>query len=824
MMPQRHATRKYLLFPQWKQLVIILLFPLIMALQLNLPPLERHPGWDAFWEDARIVSKLAFFQQSFKDGELPVLNSYVNLGWNMAGDPKDPASWASPTNLLLTCLSPQQVALAQWILLLALGGVGTFLFLGLFTSNSLIKLFGAMTFMSLPLSIESEFMYFEGFLVFNTIPLLLFLIRQWQYNIRSTYYAALLMIGLIFSWAYGNVYWLVIILTIVPAWAFFVNFFERQKSFFHALRMAAMLTLVALAMGLFYLVPLFVNLWEAKKIWLSITEANIGVPTNPLTARGFLEYFVKYNYGALFRPNQSQGMLLYLPYAFFMTLGVGLFLKRLIFPEKGHYYWAVVFFIGLSGILFCHSILYYCLPGISAQESGASFFRHQLNSIPYLLCLATFIVFSQILDYASSWKWPLLGVILLPSVINDIMLFWAYIPYPHEVFDIINYVSHSPIAPFGSSNRFSIHILSNMWILLPIINAGLLCLAFCLGVERSSKRFFGKFQTITVIFGVALASLFNVSLHNDLRIYQQQSWQQMTKDSYRIETYFQRKSCIDALISRKDFNFRTLYTGDYSIDSGRSYMTMAETELNTVFKEKALFSRRQFDHPYTGLIRGAFGGKIWKGNFWPPNAQSVDESPALLRLLGIRWVISADRPLNGAHFLLKGSCETPLNTNDPNGGGSGKVLVYEIKEPSSIARLYREKENLPRNKIFQNIFNAKTSSFLAEQESTQPLNLKILKETSNSFVVSVDPDMEGRLVVSNVYRRFWNAKTSEGLQLIVAHAFGGLLSVDMPLGTQSVEFYYRPYDVYLGISLTIIAICVFFSVSILIRRSSEAII
>lgn len=60
------------------------------------------------------------------------------------------------------------------------------------------------------------------------------------------------------------------------------------------------------------------------------------------------------------------------------------------------------------------------------------------------------------------------------------------------------------------------------------------------------------------------------------------------------------------------------------------------------------------------------------------------------------------------------------------------------------------------------------------------------------------------LVLSYLYRQNWKAYLGPD-QLKIYRAYGGLMAVRIPPGSYTVKFQYTPVDVYLGLSLTVLA-------------------
>ena len=82
-------------------------YVILFNIQLNLPPLERYPGWDCFWGDTIMAGKLISLKYALLNCEIPAISPYVLFDWNMAGDMTLPVSFLSPPNLLILLFPPR---------------------------------------------------------------------------------------------------------------------------------------------------------------------------------------------------------------------------------------------------------------------------------------------------------------------------------------------------------------------------------------------------------------------------------------------------------------------------------------------------------------------------------------------------------------------------------------------------------------------------------------------------------------------------------------------------------------------------------------------
>lgn len=802
---------------------IIFGYVLIFLIQINLPPLERYPGWDSFWEDTRIAGNLTSMKQALGNYELPAINPYLEFGWNFAGDPKDPPSYLSPVNLLIMVLPVAVVMIIRLGFFLILGGIGTFLFLNLITKDRVISFIGGLTYISLPIVIFTEFFYFEPFHVFYLVPLFLYLLHKLFESF--TFKKVIIFIILsIFTISSGNIYTLVIFPTVIILYSFLIALFYYGYKFQDCLKKSLLYVFLFILSGSFYIVPLINNLKNISFHLDIIRKANIDVPKVVLNLKSFINFFISYNWGALFKPNQSHGLLLYIPIFFIIAIVTCIIFKRITYRDNPKAIIIPLSLVLMGIIMFLYSLLYYSLPGVADKTSGAAYFRHHINLIPFVSLLAGFICLSQINRLKRSKRFFFLFIIII-SLSIDILLFSIKGGKPYDqlaALEKTTNITHHITAPFQSSNLISVHFMNDMWQVLPWGNFLLVILILLCSYKRLLNKlsFNNFFITFIIVFSILL-SLFYISLHNDLRIYQQKSWQWLTRSSYRIESYSNRKKCIDGVIDRYDLNYRTLYVGhgdDLTSPSGRNWKILAETELNVTNREKALFSRRQIVHPYTCLLYSTFFGKFSRGNFWPPKSIDVIKHLDFLSLMGIKWVISSDGPITHPNLIFKGRCFAEKGLL--KGLEGGFVYIYELSNPIGIAFFESQYKIVNILSSVRTIFVKGEHPwkhdvvYLEEDPSIDinrfknmvfPENLvssaKIVNQSFNTIDINVSSPTVKFLVLDYIYRPFWKAKLGT-TNLKIYRAYGGLMAVVIPPGKNTIRFSYVPYDLYLGLILT----------------------
>jgi|GEM_PF-4984424 len=812
-------------------IVLIILYVALFLYQINLPPLQRYPGWDAFWEDSRIAGKLLTLKQALTRGEWPTISPYNEFGSNIAGDIKDPVSLFSPFNYLILVFPVETVMLIRLAGFLILGAVGAYFYLKKITKDRFISFFGGLTYISLPIVIMPEFQFFEEFYVFYLIPILLILIHRTMERVTAKNIAILLAITVL-AISSGGLYSLVVVLPTIFFYSLLIGSGYLRQRFWLAFKKAIAITILGILAGFFYIIPLFANLREISTTLESLRAAGVYQPGAGFKLTNFLNFFQTNNLGSLFTPNQSHGLLLYVPCFIYITLAISLVLGKFTFKTNPREAFVPASLVFLGLLMFAGSVFYYSIPGLSGASSGESFFRHHINLLPFTSILAGFICLAAI-KRQKEMRMRLFVLIAMISAVVDLWLFSLPHPQPANSRDLISYISHAVTAPFSSSNRISIHMISDMWQLLPWVNQMfiLLTIASVFIFEMKGRR--NKLLKPMVISIAILVPLFNISLHNDLRLYQHRSWQWLTQSSYRLRTYESRKACLDQIIQRGDANYRTLYVGMDSLTdgTGRNWKTIAELELGVRDGEKALFSRKQMAHPFTGLLRGTFDQRYWRDSFWPPLSGAVTSNIENLRLMGVRYIVSGDEKIEDPRLSSRGVCQTkkgPLELADGlEGREGGPVYIYELKNPTGIAFLAERFEIHSQIKSFQTLFKKSDFPWMRgtvylekDPEILTPFqnrssgkraedgfisHAEIVKEAFNSFQVSVRAPADKFLVLSYLYRRHWRARLDHQMNLPVYRAYGGFMAVQVPSGQHSITFRYIPLDVYMGIALTALA-------------------
>lgn len=705
--PERLHRRET--FGRIEEIVIFLLitvYVVFFTLQINQPPFERYGNWDMFWVDTILAGKLLTLKYALLNLELPSITPYFGLGWNLVGDPL-PISFLSLPNLLILLLSPKAVIAIRTMFFLAFGGIGAYLFLRFITKDRWLSFLGGLTYVSLPIVISLN--YRNSNLSFYPIPFFLLLIHKILE--RGSLKKDLLFVALsIFAISSGNLHTLVILPSVVAWYTFLVAYGYYHMGFLRAFKKVTYLVFLCVLSGSFYILPLYDNLRTNSSIQGAFQAAGLTEISAALNVQSFLDFFYKYGIQTLYKPNEGSGLLLYIPVFFYFAIALSIALWRNIFKDTPRQAVIVATLVGLGPLMFCIGLLpNVLLSGMLVLPQGVQ--RGHINLLPFVGVLAGFVCLATI-NQLKDLRKNIYALILIGSFVVDFLLF--SIPYPGSAdmswFDI----RHTAIEAAQSSNRVSVRFLKDMWLFLPWLNSLLVMLLFLYSyVKEISGTWLKRILNTGFIVCALVFPLLNISVHNELRATQQTNWQQVTRSPYRWNSYLKRKACIDQIIDRHNPNYRTLPTSADVFRNGRgqNWKLLAETEMNVQDREKVLFSYRETMDSYTGLLYSTFlDGGFRPSRWFPPLSSSVPGNIEVMRLVGVRWVVSADETITSPNLIYRGQCISegpPYRDIDLTGGGAGTVYIYEVLNPMPIAFLVDDYQVVNLVKSIKGFFQKK---------------------------------------------------------------------------------------------------------------------
>jgi len=533
----------------------------------------------------------------------------------------------------------------------------------------------------------------------------------------------------------------------------------------------------------------------------------------------FVSFFYKYGFESLYKPIEGSALLLYIPAFFYVAIITAFILNKVVFKENSKQIVIISALIVLGLLMFLESAIFYSsifskmFPSIVARAQGV--LRSHINLIPFVNLLAGFVCFASINNLKNiKTKIWLYAVIIVVSLFIDLKLFVPMTNYK---------LSH-----FNNSNLVHVNFSRDIWHLLPWFNILPLLLLFSYSFISVLNKNIRHLIYPTFIILAMFIPLINISAYNELCL-QQGGRFMLIRNPYRWDSYLKRKGDIDKIINRYDVNYRTLYAGKGRLfpNSGRDWKLIAETETHTQEKEKVLFSYREFDHPYTGMMRGTFGKqKGWYGtNIWPPLSKDIADNIDNIKLMGVKWIISADEEIKSPSLIYRGECKSELGPLgklglEPDEGGT--IYIYELANPKGIVFMVDNYEKVSQIDSLKSIFESKEHPWNKNTVylETNPVNkhelsnkdlgftfsnleseAKIKRETFNSIEVNITTPKEKYLIMTYIYRPNWKAYINSS-ELKMYRAYGGFMCVKVPPGRYDMMFRYRPLDVYLGFILT----------------------
>ncbi|MCY3018823.1 MAG: YfhO family protein [Planctomycetota bacterium] len=823
--------------PNRSCVLLILTYVLLFTWQINLAPMQRCPNWDNYWGDSLMAGKLATLKHALVGGELPAITPYVGFGWRFAGDTTLPVSVFSLPNLLALFFSPETVLVLRTMVFLFLGGLGTFFYLRFVGATPGLSVLGALVYISLPFGTAMNYYYNQPH-AFYLLPFLLLLVhcvlqdpRPWKYTVFAAWS--------LFIFASGDVHTLIMLPTSVAIYAMLAAVFYHRLGFVMALKRVGHLAFLCVLAASFFAVPLYSNLREISSALADLRDAGIYTLAPRLTLGGFISFFQAYGLPTMYKPIEGSGLLLYAPALFYLVIVAGMVLRRRLFQSKPQRAVVPVALVAIGAAMFALSVCFYAFPGLAGMGRGV--LRYHINLIPYCVVLAGVVCFSALNASPKPGALWLYAVIAAGSLLVDIMLFTTPEQWPVDRVVRLFFVSHTARAGASCSNLINVRFLDDMWTCLPWLHLAFLVLVF---LDRWLTTTQVRYKpALQVGWGVAALglTLLGTSVDNELRAAQQGDWQITERNAYRWETYCSRKAALDALMGPSDPNFRTLpcATETYEGHKGRNWKLIAETELQAEDRRKVLFSYKETMHPYAALLYSTFSGVYQASNWFPPLSSEVAPNMAVVRLMGVKWVVSADSTLTSPDLLYRGEVTAPKATSPLLGPrADGTVYVYEVRNPMPVAFLANTPRGRSRTEALRTVFENREHPWLRgvvdlELDSSVRQNAPppdasgtaatdsatIARESFNSLEINVRANAVTWLVLTYVHRPGWRASV-DGRPSSIVRAYGGFMAVEVPAGDHTVHLVYTPWDVYLGITLSALALVLPFLAGIRSRLKS----
>lgn len=788
-------------------------YVMVYVLQVNLYPFEKYPGWDQWWGDVLTAGRLLSIRNALAGFEFPHIDPFTNFGYNIGGDH---IALRNPLYLLVFLFPPEKVMLVNQVFFMWLAAAGAYLYLNRFTGSRLMSFLGGLAYISIPF-VTGQFYFRSGANMFYALPLFLHLVHE-AFEFRRLRDFVFIAVFSAFTVGSSGFFSLIVVPATCAAYSFLIAWRYYGHGLMGAAKRAAALLLLVVASVSFYAVPLVSNLKSTAPAGLAAVSGIAKPEARFIDLGSFLEFFRNFGLESLLRPVEGSALTLYVPAFCYFAALFALFFKRAVFQRGQAAVAGALLFAG--ALMFLVSALYHspALYSFLLRSSGqiTSYLRYNINLIPFAAILSSVVCISAINGMRPSClKFGLYALIVVSSLAADYALL-----YRHP--SVINTV--------GSSNVILFDFFGEPLKALTAVNFVAALLFIFAG--PSFGRGEGGARPAFIVVSVCVF-LVAVSLYNESRGFNREG---LVRNSYRPDNYLKRKSCIDALApGRYDADYRTLFAGEGRIvpDSGRDWRLIAETELHVAGRERALFSYREFAGVYTGFLRGTFAESGWyrRTNIFPPLSGEVARNTASMRLMGVRYVVSAGREIQSTELEYKGMC---MSEDGPSGiadaddemrknySEGGPLYVYELKDPMGVAFLADFSRRLDLPESLKVIYENKEHPWLkgivyleephggSHEEprggiSSPGGSAAIKRQKYNSFDVEVSAPGEKFLVVSFLYRPNYKAYI-EGMEVKIYRAYGGLMCVNVPAGKHTVSFKYRPYDAWLGILLSSFAL------------------
>jgi hypothetical protein len=791
----------------------LLLFPLILNLYFDIRPLERFPGWDLFWSDAIVSGKLSLLRMGLSQGEIPAISPYHGLGHNTAGDGPALTPFISPFSALLPFAGNQAIIQFRFVCYVYLGLAGVYLLLRRMGTGGSLATISALLYVAIPVQFSNQQYYFT--IGFYALPALVYGIYCYAES-KSPWDLFVISLVAFLTYSATDIFFLII----TPVVAFSVAAFAMSSIAIWKDRLAYLTKVcgVVVLSGCFYILPLYHNLHESTAAAVVLKSLGLTSPAPITSVSGFWGFFQYFGMPTFYMPQPSSAMSFYVPsfFCFYIVLYCVLGAPEQITSSHRRVGFALI--TAACG-MFALSFAYYALPE-KMIESGKGILRYHLNLWPFFIILAACLFIASPLRRSTQLRIIFCATLL--SVILDFFLFCIKYPAPGADSPAGDWFLARHEARFATGlttpNLFSVRFLRDMWLALPILNILVpALLAGILATQPMVKRWKGGLLTLLVI-GVLSWCVLYIGIHNELRATQESGWQQIGRSSYHLDTFRLRKASLEALLPtemRRNYRLLPASADVFQIQRGRNWKFCADTEMLAESGFKMLFTYREMEHPFTGLLYSKFYTSFSSSNFFPPLSERIPATLDVARLLGVRYIVSADMEIKSPDLTLLQRIDVPSPPFHETVAG-GPVYVYELAGATGIASFADRAIVLSQREAIKRIADWNGQQSLGElsleqvaalppaSQSAQiaPATVNIASATLNSVTVEAKTPTDGFVNLAYLYRPFWSA-TVNGVKVPVQRANGFMMSVPVPAGAAQVKFHYTPWDVYAGYGITL---------------------
>lgn len=792
--------------------VVLLLFPLAVHFLFDIRPLERFPGWDLLWSDSLVAGKASLNRLALDQCTVPAISPYHGLGHNLAGDGPALTPFLSPFTPLLAFMDVTSWMQFRFLCCMYIGLWGVYLLLRELNGSGIEAISGALLYCAIPVQFTNQQYYFT--IGFYILPTIIFAIAKYA-NTRRAWWLFVLGISSFFAYSTTDIFFLIIV-PIVSCLAAFLAC-EAGSTLYRRIATAMTVVAIAIASGSFYIVPLYSNLREIKAAATLLDSLGHHSPPPITTVGQFWDFFTHFGVPSYYLPQPSTAMAFYVP-AFFLlyavvamsNVGARAFRRQTV-RMAACMFLAAFAMIGVS-------FSFYSLPE-AMLASAKGILRYHLNLWPFFVILGCFCLAIDPVVRRERLRIVLVAAFL--ALFIDAALFCVERPAPAAGAPAGDwfYVRHQPRFAEGLHvpNAISFRVVTDMWQLLPLLNLAIPVLVLIAGFRQDAHG--SRVARIGRALSPAAVGAFAVTyiaVHNEIRVTQQSGWQEIGRSDYHLNSYMLRKEHLDQNIpAERRLNYRLLPASAdvFRLKRGRNWKFCADTELLGSSGFKMLFSYREMEHPFCGLLYSKFYRTTATTNFFPPLSESVPQNLGVCRLLGVGYVLSADEEIKSDELTPFSRIDIPNPPFNETVAG-GPVHIYGIAGASGIASFFSHATESEQRDAIRHILEWDGSSTLkslflegatvakASTPSTYTEGkARISAETLNSVDIDVDAPTPGFLSLGYIYRPFWRALVN-GKRVPVLRANGMFMAVAVGQGASTVRFTYIPWDVYSGYAVS----------------------
>jgi len=764
-------------------------------LQVNKFPGEKHGAWDYYWGDARGLQVIDSLKHALSFGELPHVDLFSNLGWNLAGDI---FSFWNPLNFASVFLSSEHTMWFRTYFLLFWACLGTFCWVRKITESENLAWVAAFSYCALPILIT--FYYFDNLSMYaHTLPFLLFTAHQiLERPTRKRVLAFAFVSGFSAGVAQFNSF--SALLPALTVYTLLVSRFYFSHSWKRAVSFACALPAVMLVMGAYYFVPLFTNFWEISGTVRQLQSFGLSNENTDKTA--LYQLFVQIvsrDRLFFFFPGEGRGLIPYAP-AFWWISALAIAFSR---AKSKNLALVLILVLIAAGTYFLPLVAYHPLTlhfFKSVAENSRGVMRYQINLIPCLAVMAGAVAISIVSTLPRRRYVIFVSSILALAVWSECHGVSGF--YYCKLGQRCDYDW-----PLPSTNGFLRHPFASFYAMWSI--NFLLC-GLALATARIAK-WRNEFPAVPMAAGVLALLWIGVIVEVGSPIHSKPH----LRSAHLKNSYRERKACLDGFVKRADLDFRTLYLVAEPNATYNDYKVLFEGEMNVRERQPALFQYRELDLPYVGVPFGMLGRGFQRSNFGSIDALGLDgKKIAFSRILGLKSLVVANTKIAVDGLEFRGSCTTRADAQglfdkqdpSPYPGAAGTVHAYEVTDP--LPRFFSVSERkvvsgkevvdrlMKRGELPWNHDEVWTETTAAASEvavtrvRSRPIPASVVGATSQSLRIEANRQTPGWLVLSLAPRK-WLRTTVNGVEVPVARAYGFLTTVPVPAGRSVVSFEVR---------------------------------